>query len=246
MKNTLKALACVAAVTAAVMLSFNAYIYSVHLDSDIAKEKNTPLLHWVMMGVKDRGYYNPGDYEFTRSLDAEERNGAILDEIGKRVKNKGFGGMFKLFSDKSAIDFGDGTYAISDMTHFTPARETALREWVVDDGENYDKYSLLATAVHMSIMLFMLFAACMFAASDKYKKERAALFAPYLALFGVWLFLMFWETNGRYFSNFAPIMFIGASAGAKALSDRFLPVKYDKKMPMEKKKNNSKKNQKRY
>ena len=243
-RDTIKAVVCVAAVITAVTALFNLYIYSVHLDRETAKEQNTPLLHWVMMGLKDKGYYNPGDYELTRSLNSEERNRVILNEIGKRIADKGFGGMYKLICDKSTIDFGDGTYAISDMTHFTPIKETALREWVVDDGENYDKYSLFATAVHLSVMFLMLFAAYCFA-FNKYKEKRAVLFAPYLALLGEWIFLMLWETNSRYFSNFAPIIFVCAVSGMNAMMRLFLPIGSDKNVLKEKKKNNSKKNQKK-
>ncbi len=243
-RDTVKAVICAVAVIAAVTASFNLYMYSVHLDRETAREQNTPLLHWVMMGLKDKGYYNPSDYELTRSLGSEERNRVILDEIGKRIDGKGFVGMYKLIRDKSAIDFGDGTYSISDMTHFTPVKETALREWVVEGGRNYDKYSMFATAVHMSVMILMLFAAYCFA-FNKYKEKRAALFVPYLALLGDWMFLMLWETNSRYFSNFAPVIFVCAVSGMSAMMRSFLLIESDKNSVKGKKKNNSKKNKKK-
>ena len=55
----------------------------------------------------------------------------------------------------------------------------------------------------------MLIAAYQFLVGRTHKQGEGPLCLPlYVAVFGVWLFLMFWETNPRYFSNFAPVIIV--------------------------------------
>lgn len=51
-------------------------------------------------------------------------------------------------------------------------------------------------------------------------EKRKKMFSLYLTIFGVYLFLLCWETNRRYFSNFAPVIFICGTLGI----DKFIEV----------------------
>lgn len=214
-KELLKLAVCVLGVAAVMNMALSAWLYSAHLSREEAEANNTPLLHWVMMGLKGDGRYNGEDYAFTRSLAPEERNAALREEIGRRVRGRGVAGMADLFSQKSAIDFGDGTYGAHDFLGIRPERHTWVHDFVLEDGRFYWLYSGYTTALHMALMLFMLAAAYRFAAGGAREQGRCALLLPlYLAVFGVWLFLMFWETNPRYFSNFAPVIIVCGVLGA--------------------------------
>lgn len=214
-KETLKAAVCVIGVIAVVMTCFNLYIYSSHLDKEIADANNTPFLHWTMMGLKDDGFYNPGDYEFTRALAPQNRNKALINQIGMRLKERGVLGIYDLIGKKSAADFGDGTYGISDFLNIYPEHDIALHDWVLYDGEHYSVYSHYVTSVHIAVMIFMLLAAYCFI--FKKDKRREQMLAPYLAVFGIWLFLLCWETNRRYFSNFAPVIIMCGALGMETV-----------------------------
>ncbi len=158
-----------------------------------------------MMGLKDDGYYNPEDYEFTRSLSSEGRNGVLLGEIARRVGERGPLGMVDLFSKKSAADFGDGTYGADDFLKIYPETNTPLHKFLLPDGEKFGLYRGTVSALHLALLGWMLAGACRFVRRGERETCRDRL-PLYLAFFGVWLFLMFWETNRRYFSNFAPVM----------------------------------------
>lgn len=205
-------------ITAIALVSFNSYIFSNHLSRDMAEGKHRPLVHWVMMGLKGDGRYNPADFEFTDNLPPEEREEKISEEIRNRVHDLGFSGMLGLTAKKSAIDFGDGTYGIADMLNFELAYETELKDWIIYGGDHYSIYSHYATAVHISIMILMLIAAYILALAKKEQEQRKSVLILYLAIFGVWLFLMCWETNRRYFSNFAPIIIICGVVGMEMLT----------------------------
>lgn len=192
-------------ITAAVSLALNAFLYSTLLSREEAEEHNTPLLHWVMMGLQGDGLYNPQDYAFTRALPAEGRNQALLQEIEDRIREKGPVGMMGHVLRKSAFDFGDGTYGADDFLKIQPYEDTPLHQIVLQDGALYNWYRGYTTAMHLAILVYLVLGACNLAAGQR-PKQAEERFPLYLAVFGLWLFLMAWETNRRYFSNFAPVM----------------------------------------
>ena len=107
-KEFTKILVSVVSIMMIFNVTFNLYMYSSHLDRQTAKGENTPYNHWVMMGLKGDGVYNPEDYEFTRKYDYDEnRNSKINKEIFDRIKNLGFFGIFDLAMTKSTADFGN-------------------------------------------------------------------------------------------------------------------------------------------
>ncbi|HBA47505.1 MAG TPA: hypothetical protein DCZ91_06845 [Lachnospiraceae bacterium] len=186
----------------------NAYMYSVHLDKDICKQLKTPYLHWVMMGMQNNGYYNPGDYEFTRSLAPEERNEACLSKIKERIGEMKFSGLTDLWMRKAVVCFGDGTFALSDFLDDTPAQEVWLHQYVLYAGEKYGTYRHFTTGMLLVVYLFMLLGA---ARSLREKDgKQACVLAPRLACLGILVFLLLWETSGRYFTNYIPFMLICA------------------------------------
>lgn len=190
----------------------NAAIYGKHLEKENAKIHNTPYLHWVMMGLKGNGGYNPEDYEFTRSFtNRREQNKALLGEIGNRIKALGAGGMSELLTKKGERCFGDGTYALSDFLDDTPKNNTFLHKYVLYAGEKYKQYSHICEGVLMAIFILMI---CSGFQEVLLKEKRFSEFlAPRVAVFGILLFLIFWEVSGRYFSNFIPMIFISALMG---------------------------------
>ena len=210
-KETLKAAVCIIGVIAVIMSCFNLYIYSAHLDREQSRVYNTPILHWVMMGLNGDGFYNPGDYELTRAIAPDDRNSELLKEIGRRLNERGISGTYDLVCKKTSADFGDGTYALGDFLYMSPAYDVKLHDWVLDSGEKHSIFGHYTTAVHITIMLFMLLCAyCFIFSKDKRKNE---FFIPYLAVLGIWIFLMGWETGRRYFTNFGPVIIMCGTLG---------------------------------
>lgn len=206
-KDIIKSTVCVAVIMAIVTVSYNGFIYSVHLDKDNVYKDSRPYSHWIMMGLKGVGYYNPEDYTFTDSFsDPEEKREAINKEILNRIKKLGPSGIFELIKNKSAIDFGDGTYGISDSVGISPQNDTKLHEFVLYDGKYYKKYGTYVTAMHIAIMVLMLLAS--WTRVLKKRRDENESLALYISIFGLWMFLMMWEANRRYFSNFAPVIFM--------------------------------------
>ena len=97
------------------------------------------------MGLQNNGYYNPEDYEYTRSYDVNERSAACRKKAMERIKELGVSGLFKLWTNKAVICFGDGTYALSDFLDDTPANETGIHNYILYAGKNYSKYQSFST-----------------------------------------------------------------------------------------------------
>ena len=55
---------------------YNHNIYKNYISDEQYQNLKTPYWHWIMMGLQNNGYYNPEDYEYTRSYDVNERSAA--------------------------------------------------------------------------------------------------------------------------------------------------------------------------
>ncbi len=185
----------------------DAVLYHGHLDREQSRELKTPYLHWVMMGMQNNGYYNPEDYEYTRSFSSEERSEACLRKAKERVRDMGIGGLTELFMNKILVCFGDGTYALSDFLDDSPDKESWLHKYILYEGEKYSSYQHFATGMLLMVYFFMLAGAvdCLVGRADDGEWE---ILAPRLACLGILSFLMLWETSGRYFTNFVPMMLV--------------------------------------
>lgn len=190
----------------------NHVVYSSLLDREQAKIQNTPYLHWMMMGAKGNGSYNAGDYQFTWSYtDREEQHQALKEEIGRRYRELGFVGTIGLWKAKTLNCFGDGTYALSVFLYEEPKDDIGWTDWLLSYGEHYGKYQTVCLGVFVMVMLLM-FLGVLGSLGDA-GMNRPETCTIWLAFFGIWLFLMFWETSPRYFLNHLSVMLIAAVIG---------------------------------
>lgn len=216
--------ACAASIIALSLLSFNAYFSSQHLtDTEKARVQNTPYTHWIMMGLKGTGGYNSADYEFTRSFaDPEERNEAINTEIGRRISELGPFGIISLAGIKGSISMGNGTYALSDFLDDSPLKPCFLHSFLLYSSPHYDAYSGICCGIHLGILLLGVMSAIeKLIRAIKGAGGNTPFMAPHIAFFGIALFLLMWETSGRYITNYIPVLFICAASGPELL-DRII------------------------
>lgn len=217
----------VGVITSVVYGAFHAVVYPKLLNEETAEQMNTPYLHWIMMGLQGKGSYNHGDYEFTRSYkDLDERQDALMLQIKARIKENGAGGMVKLYQKKTINCFGDGTFAMSDFLDDSPVNLSKFHDKVLYSGSQYKEYSSICQGVFVFIMLCMLvygaksfffdeYDVAIMTDEDKKKIANKAIFM--LAFIGIWLFLMLWETSGRYMLNHISMMIICAVFGIEGL-----------------------------
>lgn len=177
-------------------------------------KQRIPVTHWIMMGLNGSGYYTPVDYDFTMGLpDLATRKEEIPKVIRERIRERGLSGMFKLYTEKSAANFGNGTYKLSDFLDDSPVNETSLHDLVLYSGEHYDAYKHIAQGAYLAFFVLMLIGGALSIARPR------TFIAPWLAMFGLMLFLIIWETNSRYSQNFMPVLILCAVIGVHAFLD---------------------------
>lgn len=214
------------------MNTINNGFYAKQMDSSRMKELEIPKLHWVMMGFSEYGRYNGGDYDYTRAYPAgEERETAIKERVANRIRAKGFTGTVKLFAYKTTVLLGNGTLNIPDFIGLAVNKDTGLYEMTA--GRDSEAFSAIARGYNLAMLLTVMCGCVIGFISlfgDKDTKARpgrrcissfkdcvkdnagfALLFVPIIALIGVILFFLVWETSERYIMGFMPLIMLMAA-----------------------------------
>lgn len=208
-RRTLLPLAAALAIAVGSYAAVGWIFYPAYLDPAAAAEMNTPIIHWIMMGLRGSGGYNPEDYAFTRSFtDPAMRDAAIWAEIRHRVRTLGGCGMAKLWGSKWAVCFGDGTFVLDSFLDDTPLTRSWAHEFVMRDGRFFPLYNRIAQAVWDALLVLSGGAALRSAV-----RERGAFPAApaILAIVGIALFALMWESSSRLVLNFWPVTVLAAS-----------------------------------
>ena len=73
-------------------------------------DSGLPMVHWVMMGLKNNGGFNREDVDFTSSFEnREEAQKADIEVIKERLSNYGFKGYIEFINRKIKFTWNDGT-----------------------------------------------------------------------------------------------------------------------------------------
>lgn len=188
------------------------------IDPDVHAQHNTPLIHWVMMSIPtgDNPYGGAtGDYGVTWGMMEEgASHEEVMDSIYTRIRDRIYTLRYperlaEAALRKNAAIMGDGTFGMTEMLDDNPVRENAVSSIVLEGRPHYALYSALCSGVFMA-QLALAVAGCL---RDIRRRElRFAM--PYIAAFGMLLFLMLWEARGRYFFSFVPVILLLAGAAA--------------------------------
>ena len=189
--------------------AMDAYTYR-HLAKEDIEKYELPKLHYIAMGLpihEDDGYGQYGDGGWlifsTSFSDPEERDAALLTHVVDRVYYLRYPGrMLNMLSRKLLSTFGTGTFLLNEIIEADDyAADNAVKQVIFSEGRFSRAYYHAATALLAAQMLI----ACMACASAVRRRDTSA--APlYIALLGVFLFLCMWESRGRYFFQFVPLL----------------------------------------
>jgi len=211
------ALACV--LTAAVITMGGAlvdrYTYTHHLSEEDITKNELPRLHHIAMGLPvqpDEGYgqYGSGGWlVFSTSFeDPQERREALLEEVIDRIYYLRVPSrLIHMMSRKLISTFGDGTFMLHEIIQSdAPQPDNAVKQVIFETGRFYPAYYHLCTAMFVSQMII----ACLACAQAVWKRRTDA--APvFIALVGIFLVLCMWETRGRYFFQYQPVLLMAAA-----------------------------------
>lgn len=185
----------------------NACVYPAQLDPQKTDSMATPVWHWVMMGLypQGNGGYQPADYDFTRSFpDLDARTQATRSEALARLNEMGPAGFGALALRKWQVCWGDGTLNLGEMLDDTPLTPGPLHELLLDQGSQNRNYRTLCNGM----LLCWLLAAAALCLRGTIRYQTAFWYAPPLCVAGLALFLLLWETNARYVTNYIPLLIL--------------------------------------
>ncbi|MCI8597327.1 MAG: hypothetical protein HFJ10_02630 [Lachnospiraceae bacterium] len=165
-----------------------------------------PVEHWLAMGLEGSGGYNFDVYFMTAAVEGKEAKKAVDREfIQKKLKEYGVSGMIAHLKDKIIITWGDGVYFAPEKLMREPVKESKLHSWVLYDGVNYEKTYKYCNAVQFLLLGGILLSLLRNLLEKGSQREMIAF---QLAVFGVFLFLLLWETRSRYLVNFVPVFIL--------------------------------------
>ena len=194
----------------------NAYIYSRHLEPAIAKELNSPIELWVYMGLNENVGFSWDDTLYAREFtDPDERKEAIREGIADRIREYGFAGMMKHLKAKSIFVYSDGTFELSYTFLFGFLKENPFEDYITTNGSHYEAWWQFCTFPWYTTLLLFVSGALAVVFDEKSRK----LFPVFLALFGLYLFLMLWEVHPRYIVNYYAAFVIAAVCGMRFLTN---------------------------
>lgn len=186
---------------------FGTYMYTNHLDTLKADQKNQPIWFWLNMAIVEEGYFNGKIFQASSDIEGKEAKSDFLKEVYvANIKERGADSLLKLFTRKAARVFGDGTYALSEFLDDRPLQMRGIHQYILYVGNKYGAYRMFTTGIFLALQAFMLF-------SLNFKKRNLSFILPQLCVFGIMFFLLFWEIKSCYMINFIPFIFICASGG---------------------------------
>lgn len=170
-----------------------------------------PLTHWLMMAQSGEGPWVGQDELFTVQIkgDYKYRSDICLQEAINRVKERDLLQNI-LFAQRRVIAvWGEGTFQSNQY-----ARDYAYHPdsvWFKVMDENGSCYPAFAHACNgFYFAMFGLFLAGLWLRVKQRNTKADALFFIQLALFGMFLFELFWEWRSRYLWAYIPLMIAGS------------------------------------
>lgn len=197
-----------------------AYDRALLLDPERVERESLPVTFWVMMGLSgENGTYTQIDEDITGwGRNQQEKREINLNEIKARIGRMGPVGYMQFLHRKTTRTFGSGNADISYMMSRGPLHpERAVYQVILPEGRLYRYFDNLTQCVYL-----LFYPLGIFAAGRALKKREHGILshtAPFIALFGFYLFMLLWESNHRQLVNQWPLFFIAAAVGLCALTD---------------------------
>lgn len=170
-----------------------------------------PYTHWIMMGTYDMGAFSSSEYQYTLSFpDVESRKKANIDKIKERLGSWKTSGYIKFLNHKiRSQTWGGGTYDFEEILASNARETNEFHEFFLSDGKYYDYVYYFCQTYHFSMLILILIS--LFYSLTK--KEKLEVTAMKLAMFGLLIFLLIWETRTRYMLNYIPIYILLMTSG---------------------------------
>lgn len=198
---------------------YKASIESLNIfDVTLNDRYNFPYTHWIMMGLKGSGGYSGDDYRYTKSFESkEEKTEANILTIKQRLNDMGFIGFAEHLYKKVNYTWEDGTYFSTKLLSRKPDTNGIMRNIFSEEGKYVKKYKDFANGMHYAILILMILSAVHGLKIAKQKNQMDFISCLRLSVYGLFLFLLIWESKSKYLVNYLPIFYLVAIDGMNYL-----------------------------
>lgn len=204
-KQKLKFLAAAACVCAVCFSAYNIWVRNTDmLDYKNIEKYRLPAAHYVYMGlVGNGGYSGAAHQEMDELPDADARTARSLEKISKQLEDYGVGGLLEHLAVKINYTWSDGLMYSDKKLAASDKLNTTAKYLAMPDGLYHSEYRACAQSFHYA-MLIALVAGAVWAALRK-ERESETVTVARVAIWGLALLLLVWETRSRYLVSFIPL-----------------------------------------
>lgn len=205
---------------ALISAGFNSYMYAHFLDKSLAADRATPFVAWIMMGMQGDGAHNVGDNDYIWAQPTrEEKQQAAVEELERRLDAHTPGSFLAFMWQKSQRSYGSGNLDYTALAADSPRAQTFLVECVSPSGRHYAVFDNITQGYYVALFLCVIASAVACA-----RKKSFDLWPCYLAMFGMFLFLLLWESGQRYLLNYYAMYILAALPVLERLPFRRRPA----------------------
>ena len=183
-----------------------------------------PFTHYIMMGLEDPdadhsmrrtyGGFEGADLDYTKALDPSKRKDAHIQEIKRRLHAYTPLELLTYYGNKISNTWGDGTYFAPMKISQLPVKQSFLHSYFLVDGTHFQLYLYFAQGVQYAFLILLFLSSIL-------KRDDTSNIYLYLSIFGLFLFLLIWETRSRYLVNYIPIFLLSIVPALDFISKKF-------------------------
>ncbi len=211
-----------------------------YLSKDVYDTYEMPASYFTMVGLQKQpvsenkalwGAFNSEDYFAVSNITGKSaKKDYISSVIKNRIEAFGFTGSIEFLMAKANFCFEDGTFFWGSEGNFitgaAPATSSSLGKWIQSfiyfSSPNYASgYSYLLQGIWMTILLLILMGIVL--APNSYKNLPFMIMR--ITIFGLLLYLLFFEARSRYLINYLPIFILLAVNGLLSIINSFHSLK---------------------
>lgn len=183
-------------------------------------EMGFPFTHWVMMGLVEGeqgpGAYYHSDVEYTMALKSNHYSNVDIKEkhlevIRNRLTDYGFQGYISFLNRKINFTWSDGTYYAPEKLSRSPLRENVFQQYIF--GEKSLAFKVICHIIQVAVLALVWVGGIGLLKSTNKLEQLLTI-----TLFGVFLFLLIWETRSRYLVLYIPVILVLAVYGIDILN----------------------------
>lgn len=198
-----------------------------------AKDTGFPMIHWPLMALESQGgSYDANNVQYTIDLMQRYHNTAKVGKIEtktylKKISNDPNELLASMYPKIQKM-FTDG-YGTTMLFTYGPryhqATKTLFGKMVSSSSKDGYVYLYWVSSLNIGCLALMWIGALIMLVT---KKRKSLVYAAMLTFFGNFLFLLFWESRGRYMFAFIPLIIYIVCVSLNLLIKHLSFTKYQK------------------